>query len=200
MSVEAYATVMAAVADGHRGAPDGLSLEIGTSRGGTALGALQQLRRIYGPEPPPFITVDPYGGKAHYRTDTTACLDGATGRGIYSESFYQHMKRVLAEFGNHHHFSLTSTDFISALLARANLWQYGKPRLLSGFAYILLDGDHNATTIDLEVVHLYPHLCSGGVMLADDVNHDPKTVPTLRARGLPFELLLDGRMAIWRKR
>lgn len=155
--------------DAHRCAPGGLSIEVGTRCGGSALLQLRLLEALYPYDLRPMLwTVDPYGAKPYKGGD------GVVEKGLYSDSDYIEAKKLLAPFANHAHFALCSLDFWSRL-SWTPYWYMHRERHADDLTFVLLDGDHDAETICAEVAQAYQLLAPGGIILVDNADKDPKT-------------------------
>jgi hypothetical protein len=164
----------------HRMAPYGLSIEIGTRIGGSALLFLRLLERLYDPNVRPMLfTVDPYGNKPY---------NG--GAGIYPDLYggneYTKMKKLIAGFPNHAHFYTTGTSFITyASCPSFEYFLHGAlHRTLDSVSFVLLDGEHSAAAIDhdMSLILRGRLLRAGGIVLIDNVDVDPSTPNLLRSR------------------
>lgn len=154
----AYARVFV---EAHERAPGGLSIEVGTREGGSALVWLLLLREIYGDAPPPLFTVDPYGGKDYEGTH------------IYHDGHYLLSKAALGPYPNHAHFLLRSMDFF-APLAHRPYWRNRVEYKIDNFSFVFLDGEHQTPAITEEMqVLLGPDrlMAPTGTILIDNANH-----------------------------
>lgn len=187
----AQAFLRAHAGDPQSGRPGGLSLEIGTRAGGTAYLFTRLLTELYGEGQEPFlVSVDPYGNKPY-----------PDGHGIwadndYGDGHYLAMRSLLGGTAHHVHFRLTSQTYLTCLLG-APLWQRGEVVPMDRFQFALLDGEHNAETIVSEVATLQGHMAPGGLILVDNIDLDPRTVPTL-APHWEFEHDVTGKRAVLR--
>jgi len=78
--------------EAHAAAPNGLSIEVGTRRGGSALYFLHLLEKLYGTnEKPDLFTIDPYGFKPYENG-----IPGTVKLPLYGEAEYLAMKALLA--------------------------------------------------------------------------------------------------------
>lgn len=182
----------------HRRAPGGISIEIGTRCGGSALMFLRLLERLYPSDlhRPLLVTVDPYGDKPY---------DGGTP--LYGDEHYVAMRKLLARFPNHQHYTLTSVDFFSRMPG-ARFWRGrrtahatilaapGQPIgtapvnvgieqrfAQNNTAFVLLDGQHDWFTILEELNALYlatSWMHRRGVVVVDNVDSDIATIPGLK--------------------
>ncbi len=184
--------------EAHRALPNGLSVEVGTRRGGSALQFLRVLRGLYaGHQEPTLITVDPYGYKPY-----ESGIPGVEKVPLYGENEYLAMKSSLVEFSNHMHFSLESLEFFSRMLGcphwapgekpylsptQPGKFPLGEAKLMGSLTFCLLDGDHSASTIAAELHRLLVPWRSGvwmnprGIVVVDNVECDPGTIPMLDA-------------------
>ena len=180
----------AAFVEAHKRVPGGMSLEVGSRRGGSALLFLKMLERLY-PDPrtrPMLFTVDPYGGKPY-----VGGKPGDKEIGIYDTDEYVAMKRLLKDYPNHAHFMMASLDFLD-MAQGARHWQDGNERRLGhpaeggGLAFALLDGEHSADTIDSELGALWgtdggpgSWMHPSGIVCVDNTDTDPETRPMIEA-------------------
>lgn len=202
--LRAWAEVFATA---HRAVPGGLSIEVGTRTGGSALLFLNLLRQMYVfPNwPPLFVSVDPYGFKLY-----DDGIPGSTPLPAYGYGTYCRMKEQLRGYGNHAHFLLSSEDFLTRLPG-AIYWHpgpvatpvkdlesgrdvyvpLGVPRPFGGgeTAFALLDGAHDAKSVLMEVRALKRSwMAPGGRIVIDNVLDDPATLEALEAEGHDFLL------------
>jgi glycosyltransferase involved in cell wall biosynthesis/2-polyprenyl-3-methyl-5-hydroxy-6-metoxy-1,4-benzoquinol methylase len=155
-------------------------LEIGTFKGASALVWLKLLKALG--RTTPVITVDPYGGKPY---------EGGNGSGeaLYTGETFVAMKRLLAEFPNHFHFPIGSMGFLCRYPADV-VWHEGRAIPLDTFAFALLDGQHDARTIERELQYLLQgahlthrsRMAPGGVIVVDNIDADTETLAMLNAR------------------
>lgn len=182
--------------EAHRAAPWGLSVEVGTRRGGSALQFLRVLRGLYpGYRQPSLFTVDPHGFKPYNGGDPQRPLAP-----IYGAGEYLAMKAALAEFSNHSHFNLCSLDFFERMLGcpywtlsektfvdptQPGEFFLGEEKRMANLTFCLLDGDHSAETIAGELYRLWFSMDNGlwmnpkGTVVVDNVECDPHTIPLL---------------------
>jgi len=154
--------------DAHQAAPGGLSIEIGTWRGGTALVFLRLLERLYPVETRPMLfTVDPYGDRPYNGGD------GSARPALYGNQDYLVMKRLLARFANHAHFYMESAQFLGA---PPRYWWQGWQQHCDGASFVLVDGEHDAESIARDVDVLRWRMAPGGIMVIDNVDNDPVTL------------------------
>lgn len=173
MSVEGLAFLEKSFTMAHAAVKGGLSVEIGSRRGGSAFMMLLQLQEMYSPDNMPMLfTIDPYGGKPYKGGDVVM-------PNLYGDSEYVAMKKLLAGFSNHAHWYMESEDFL-ALLPALRYWWRSVQRRVEGLAFAFLDGDHDAATISFEVRALLPHMAPGAMIVIDNVDKDPATVPMLQ--------------------
>lgn len=186
--------------EAHRGpARFGLSLEVGTRRGGSALMFLMLLEQLYeGLEKPYLFSVDPYGFKPY-----VSGKPGVEDIPIYGDPDYLAMKALLAKYPNHAHFKMTSLDFFDRM-SGCSFWfpspkpfvathqpgefALGEEKRMGNLAFCLLDGDHSAKTIRRELEWLWFSWAQGsvwmnpaGIVCVDNVECDPKTRPMIEA-------------------
>ncbi|MFA6031265.1 MAG: class I SAM-dependent methyltransferase [Elusimicrobiota bacterium] len=164
--------------EAHRHAPGGVSVEVGTRRGGSAFMQLKLLQELYPPILHPLlVTIDPYGDKPYL----TGLVGAPPIAGLYGNADYLEAKQLLASFPRHVHFSITSLDWLVFAKAGLRLWYHGAP-LEPGarnITHVYLDGDHDAPTILGEVEGFVPMLKPGGRITIDNTPDDPKTIPGL---------------------
>ncbi len=162
--------------EAHHYAPGGVSVEVGTRKGGSALMQLLLLEDIYPKSQPFLVTVDPYGDKPYLIGGDQAVL------GLYGNNEYLYAKKLLADRASHVHFSITSLDFLLFCRAGLRLWAREEVMLKTvGFTHVFLDGDHDAKTILGEVQGFLPMLRPCGRIVIDNTPDDPQTIPGLEA-------------------
>lgn len=192
----------------HAAKPDGVSIEIGTRRGGSALLFLRLLEILYpARQRPPLLTVDPYGRKRYLGGDSSVTA-------MYGDEDYLASKALLAPFPNHGHFLMTSHEFF-ARMRGVLLWQdcgvqdgkvYHAVRTLGvGTTFVFLDGDHSWEAIEGELDLIFPEPASmdmagpgwgSPVVLVDNVTHkDPRT-PELLMRDWEAWIVPNGIQAV----
>lgn len=164
--------------EAHHMAPGGLSLEIGTWRGGTAYVFLKLLERLYPAATRPMLfTVDPYGDKPYNGGDATARP------ALYGDADYVIMKKLLARFPNHAHFYMTSEEFFrivhSYKQSPLSYWWSNREHRVENVAFALIDGEHDAETIGSDVDDAWRVLAPDGVLVVDNIDNDPKTLGRL---------------------
>jgi len=156
----------------------GLSIEVGTRRGGSALLQLVLLDTVYSgwPNKPMLITVDPYGGK-DYRGG-----GGKVAYNLYGDDEYIAAKKLLSNFGNHVHFPITSLDFLTFVERGLRLWRGGQEVWVTkdSTSFVFLDGDHDQGTIMAEVACFTPMLLPGGRILIDNTDEEPVLMEALQ--------------------
>jgi predicted O-methyltransferase YrrM len=184
----------------HRQAPYGLSIEIGTRIGGSALLFLLLLERLYDPQLRPMLfTIDPYGGKPY---------DGGNGveYGIYGDSEFVKMKKLLARFPNHAHFFMQSHGFLELMGGAGEelAFKYhlrGAQKVASGdVSFVFLDGEHSSTSIfvDFTLLRDRKMLRPGAIVFIDNVDVDPQTRRNLMnahgidTAGMPYVIYEHG--------
>lgn len=164
----------------HAQAPGGLSVEVGTRQGGSALMMLHSLELLYSEEKlPALFTVDPYGWKPYQGGDIHPSQPLPR---LYGESEYKHMKQLLADFPNHFHWPMESLIFCE-IADRIRYWHRGMQCQVKNLTFVFLDGDHDAGTIEKELVWFGNRLHPLGLIVVDNVDKDPETVPMLARRG-----------------
>lgn len=163
----------------HEHQPGGLSLEIGTRAGGSALAILRVMQSLYD-DPPMLFTVDPYGSKPYPKgIDDKTELE-------YGSDFYLKSKALLAPFANHAHFLMTGEEFCQRVLGTP-YWRNGVEHRVTDFSLVFLDGDHSALTVLLTLKLLAGHLRGGALVVIDNANWDGDIVKPML--GGPFNLL-----------
>jgi hypothetical protein len=161
--------------EAHQRFPGGLSLEIGTWKGGTALVLCEVLELLYHARSRPMLfTVDPYGDKPYDGGDSTEKP------ALFGNTDYVGMKDLLAPYPHHAHFYQTSTQFLQTVAGTGIYWWRGQARKIHQFTFALVDGEHSAAAIGAELAQLLPHMAPGGVVIVDNVDNDPETIPQLR--------------------
>lgn len=182
--------------EAHQRAPQGLTIEVGSRLGGSAVlfGAL--LEAMYGVDDcPPLWTVDPYGSKPYEGGDT-----GAAGPPIYDADVYAAAKHNLVEAHMHSHWMMESREFFRRLDG-LSYWRAGEKTMRcldtatgkalerrigeahtagrGSASFILLDGEHSAYAIanDFRAAALW--LKPSGCIVVDNLKTDPKSVDLL---------------------
>lgn len=174
-------------ATAHRQLPGGCSIEIGTRMGGSAAVIAAAMLDTYGDawKCPPLLTCDPYG-----------CRPYNDGRGVFGTDYgrvnYLTMKHVLANVAFHAHFRLPSRTFL-ALIQTAEWWEDGTAVPMRRVSFAFLDGEHDAASILMEARTMLNGMLPGGIIVVDNVDHDPASIPGLRALG---DVMLQGPWAI----
>lgn len=138
----------------------GLSLEIGTRAGGSALLMLTMLQELYDHNPPLLLTVDPYGCKPYDPCDDV---------GYYGAAAYTSMRGLLAKYENHAHYYMASEEFLSRIPG-SSYWHHALKRIVGNFTFVLLDGDHTPDGVRQDLSGVWPHVALGGVVLIDNAN------------------------------
>lgn len=169
----------AAFVEAHKATPGGMSIEVGTRRGGSALLFLKLLEGLY-PEGqrPLLVSVDPYGGKPY-----VGGVPGDLELPLYGTDEFVAMKRLLKDHPNHAHFMMRSTDFLERL-PNVPYWQDGRLCKMANLSFALLDGEHSAETIREELSLLWRGgwMAPKGVVCVDNVECDPETRPLIEMR------------------
>lgn len=166
--------------EAHARCPGRPSVEIGTRAGGSALLYLHLLDMLYD-APPMFFTVDPYGLKP-YRGGDHPADDRLR---PYGDPMYATAKQALVNYPNHCHFLLESMDFFKSMRDAGFWWRGVKYPFRQNFAFIFLDGDHDASAVLDEVAITLPHwLAPRGTIAIDNAFNDPKVKEVLE-RELP---------------
>ena len=157
----------------HQNAPGGLSVEIGTRRGGSAWLCLKILEHLYpAAVRPMLLTVDPYGGKPYQGGDMTL-------KDAYGDADYLRAKRLLMSFPNHAHYFMEGVTFFH-FLGGTSYWQHQERRRVDQLTFALLDGDHDHETVENEFNLAWKRLAPGGSILIDNVDKDPGTIGALQ--------------------
>lgn len=193
----------------HGAAPGGLSIEVGTRCGGSALMFCRLLENLY-PNPlqrPMVWSVDPYGSKPYIQGGTVPPAP------VYSDPHYLIMRQLMAPIAHHAHWLMPSNEFFTRLggmmywrpgdretyelmLPGGARYQapVGERKLVKDITFVLLDGDHDLQSImddvlaltetrrDLDFQRLLAPL---GVIAIDNTDSDPDTVPWLKSKFLP---------------
>lgn len=192
----------------HYRQPYGLSVEVGTNIGGSALLFGQLLELMYGPHGtniPSLWTVDPYGSKPYVGGHGDRPEDQPP---IYTDEFYQAMKANLHGAAYHAHWLMPSTEFFRRLHALP-YWRpgektvgalevgsgatielrVGESRAAQDCSFILLDGEHSADSIVCDLMGEGPAfggalkwLGPAGTVVIDNIDTDPNTVLELSRR------------------
>lgn len=159
----------------HESVPGGLSIEVGSRRGGSAILMLNLIDSLYPADGdvgrPMLFTVDPYGDKPYKGGDFWL-------KGVYGEADYANLKYALVEFSTHAHFYLTAETFFSSL-ANKTYWRCSKEYPISNLAFVLLDGEHDARSIASELRYIWPLMASKGRILIDNVDKDSASIPAI---------------------
>lgn len=172
-----------AFCEAHERVPGGLSIEVGSCRGGSALLMLLLLERLYvGGERPMLHTVDPYGNKPYFGGDRIAVE-------LYSEDEYVAQKQLLSRFFNHTHWYLTSFSFLN-YLAGVGYWFRRELHYIQNLTFVFLDGDHDAKTIDCEIRGFSSLMAPGGAIVIDNIFKDPETIDII-----PKDAVISGEVA-----
>ena len=179
--------------DAHLRAPGGLSIEVGTRIGGSALLFGGLLEHLYGESPPPLWTVDPYGGKPY--------VDGFGGTFPgYGDDAYLAMRQNLGRAPYHAHWLMKSDDFFQRMYG-LQFWRPGTTTVpgvdittgakrvermgeryvagLGSASFILHDGEHSMQSILSDVDKARYWLKPGGALVIDNTDSDPDTIPAL---------------------
>lgn len=161
--------------EAHARCPGRPSLEIGTRAGGSAFMFLHLLDLLYD-APPMFFTVDPYGLKP-YRGGDHPPDDRLR---PYGDPIYATAKQALVNYPNHSHFLLESMDFFSSMKNAGFWWRGTKIPFARSFAFIFLDGNHDAESVLPEVnVAVGDYLAPNGSLAIDNAFNDPRIKQTL---------------------
>jgi hypothetical protein len=141
--------------------PLGLCLEIGTRKGGTALMTLEH-ENCQG-----LISVDPYGAKPY--TDKNGIAPFIYPDQWYAETMVLLMQASLELNKLFVQFKITSQEYMKHNI---EIWLEGKPNKTHNlkYSYVLLDGEHNDTTVQQEIDFFSKKMGKGGVLLVDNVD------------------------------
>jgi hypothetical protein len=175
----------------HKAAPGGLSIEVGSYAGDTARSMLTILAEIY-QDPPTLFTVDPYGRRRYHSGDCEGEL-------LFGNDLFIHQKKMLAGYTNHAHFLLTSFHFIEGVLDKS-YWHSGVEKKITNFTYVLLDGEHNLETVEVELTEFKSRMAPGGRIVIDNVDKDPLLIPELLKMGCklgPADVGFGARQAVY---
>ncbi len=206
MTEEKLAAIRKLFVQAHKALPGGLSLEVGTRRGGSARMFLLTLEELYPNyrERPFLFTVDPYGSKPY----PTAGKEDVP---MYNQGDFIAMKQLLAKCEQHSHFLMRSTDFLERMIDcpywhpsavykdEAGEHDLGVKKFMSEVCFALLDGDHTAATIEEELALLYgmPWMSKGSIVVVDNFVDDPETKPMLARK---YDATFHGDYAVVRGR
>ncbi len=149
--------------------PGGLTLDIGTRQGGSALLFLGLLE-LMGLSSMVF-TIDPYGGKPYEGGDGAAVP-------LYDVPDYLVAKRVLAPFPNHAHWYCSSEMFLGGM-ACGNYWWQGTVRHIDSYSFVFLDGEHTAQSVGNDLAVLWELMQPGASVVVDNAHKDPNTKEAL---------------------
>ncbi len=194
-SVEAYEALGDVFLKAHRDAPGGLTIEVGTRRGGSAVLMLELLWDLYPDGQPAVISIDPYGGKPYLRGSPSAPVIQGQG-GLYNDEDYLAAKALLAGYPHHLLFPITSLDFLTYVYhSGLRIWRREQCLFVTqqSLTCVYLDGDHDAATIVGEVQGFFPLLKVGGCIVIDNLTDDPFTVQAL---GQVLDKLQGGRFQL----
>lgn len=195
MHVDALLKTAQLFVDAHNAVPGGLSIEIGSRIGGTAVMFAELLKLLY-IDPPQLWTVDPYGNKPYVGGEHNVLPPLP----LYTDKEFVELKSAMAGYPFHTHWKLESHEFFSRLNG-AGYWTAGVKELVAagggkevrlrigekrvagraGAAFILLDGEHSMESIDRDVADAVPWLATQGVLVVDNIDADRRTVGRLKA-------------------
>jgi hypothetical protein len=182
--------ILEAFVEAHQRSPGGLSIEVGTRCGGSAMMFLELLKLMYKPEDMPMLwTVDPYGQKPYHGGDVKGCTP-------YGNWEFGEAKKLLASYVNHVHWYMTSHEFFSRVALGAcekcegrdfhTYWWHGEKRSLEDhITFAFLDGEHDVMSVATELAYLRQDdlLRHDGTIVIDNVDVDPLMLSELRFKG-----------------
>lgn len=142
-------------------APEGVFVDIGTRKGGSALLALSQ------PQSDLVISVDPWGAKAYRMMDGSLSHEFDDIMAIETMDLVTSKARELHK--THMHYRMPSHDFLGL---DHTLWLGGKSSRLADmkFSFVLLDGEHTDEAVAKELELLEDRMVDGGVVLIDNTD------------------------------
>jgi Methyltransferase domain len=176
--------------EAHERVPDRMTIEVGTRQGGSAVMFASLIQLMYRSHMPPLWTVDPYGGKPY--------VDGSSHElSLYNDDFYSVARSNLQRFPFHTHWKMTSVEFFERLQG-VSYWSDGIRRTAAEAAFILLDGEHAAASVEAELgrIAAYRWLHPQGTIVIDNVDKDPRTLSMLDALGLVWKWDVHGAWAV----
>lgn len=162
MTDEGLMNVAKELCEAHTAVRDGLTIEVGTRRGGSAKMILEILLDMYAPDKPPMLfTVDPYGYRP-YRMGDVVIFPGP-----YGERDYVAQKKLLAEYPHHAHWRCDSQEFFKRCLGMTH-WHLGEESTVENIAFALLDGQHDGESVAAEIDQIIPFMARGGRIVIDN--------------------------------
>lgn len=171
-------------------------VEIGTRAGGTTMLFIEAI--IQSGIPRLIFSIDPYGNKP-FLQGTNVLYD------LYGESFWKQAAKNIADlcFTSklvfHSHWKITSLDF-THIYDNISIWHEGK--IFKGpFGLVYLDGDHDETSIAMELSWFIPRLHANGCIIVDDsehiINSKDKTISLFTKNSFPIgNRLYSGKVSI----
>lgn len=167
---DALASMAEHLVTAHEAAPGGMTIEVGTRAGGSALILAKLLDYLYR-EPPVLLTVDPYGLKPYLGGDHAP----ADHLRPYGDGFYSCAKSVLANFPNHAHYLLEAMPFFRSLKGES-MWHRGvRLPFRHSASFVFLDGNHDAASVLEEVAIVRAEwLRPRGLIYIDNALNDPR--------------------------
>lgn len=153
-------------------------LEIGTCRGASAHVFLEVLAQ----NPAGFlVTVDPWGGRPYPDAEHTY------GDHFQREAIFRLASMAYLHQVNWHHFKLTSRQFFEL----DQISWYGGDEHANVWATVLLDGEHTADAVEMEIRAVFPHVATEGNIIVDNTNHGGSVEIHRRVRQIATELGLE---------
>ena len=141
-------------------APEGIFLEVGTRKGGTALFAMQE------PKSRVIVSIDPYGNRPF------PDMSGDTSVYTFGDEMYLDTMQQLFEYAKEYQktfipYKMTSQDYTKNSFG---LWIDGKESRNDEvkYSYVLLDGEHTNEAVLNEIEFFKPRMAKGGVLLVDN--------------------------------
>lgn len=141
--------------------PAGIFLEIGTRNGGTAMMAIRSKQSSV------VFSIDPYGSKPYM--DTRGVSPFIFPDEMYTETLAKLSALALQEKKTFVQFKLPCQEYMSKSL---NMWILGNEIATHNvkYSYVLLDGEHNDTTVSREIDFFSDKMQPGGVLLVDNTD------------------------------
>jgi hypothetical protein len=160
----------------HHAAPGGLTLEVGTWKGGTALVFAEILELLYHARSRPMLwTIDPYGEKPYDGGDLPA---GAAKPALFGDTEYVTSKTLLAPYPFHQHSYFPSLTMLQNMRGKTYWWR-GQSRRVGDYTFVLLDGEHSLDAIREELTAVLGEMKTGGRVVIDNIDNDPRVLPWL---------------------